>query len=105
MTSPFVFAHFGFSKKCHFADYMTVSRRLYRTSSRNRLEKLSLVYDEHSSFEAVKKCWQNTGCQYALLSTLFRLRFSKFFQSDNHVYCDLNNTTLDFFYLVLSNSF
>ena len=25
-----------------------------------------------------------------------RLRFSKSFQSDNHVYCDLNNSTLDF---------
>ena len=25
-----------------------------------------------------------------------RFRFSKSFQSDNHVYCDLNNSTLDF---------
>ena len=32
----------------------------------------------------------------ALLSMLCRLRFSNFFQSDNHVYCDLNNSTLDF---------
>ena len=31
-----------------------------------------------------------------LLSMLFRLRFSKSFQSDNHVYCDLNNSTVDF---------
>ena len=32
----------------------------------------------------------------ALLPMLCRLRFSKSFQSDNHVYCDLNNSTLDF---------
>ena len=32
------------------------------------------------------------------------LRFSKSFQSDNHVYCHMNNNTLDF-YLVLSKSF
>ena len=32
----------------------------------------------------------------ALLPMLCRLRFSKYFQSDNHVYCDLNNSTLDF---------
>ena len=41
----------------------------------------------------------------ALLPMLCRLRFSKSFQPDNHVYCDLNNSTLDFFYLVLSKSF
>ena len=33
----------------------------------------------------------------ALLPMLCRLRFSKSFQSDNHVYCDLNNSTLDIF--------
>ena len=32
----------------------------------------------------------------ALLPMLCRLRFSKSFQSYNHVYCDLNNSTLDF---------
>ena len=32
----------------------------------------------------------------ALLSMLCRLHFSKFFQSGNHVYSDLNNSTLDF---------
>ena len=41
----------------------------------------------------------------ALLPMLCRLRFSKSFQSDKHVYCDLNNSALDFFYLVLSKSF
>ena len=41
----------------------------------------------------------------ALLPMLCRLRFSKSFQSDNYVYHDLNNSTLDFFYLVLSKSF
>ena len=40
----------------------------------------------------------------ALLPMLCRLRFSKSFQSDNHVYCDFNNNTLDF-HLVLSKSF
>ena len=40
----------------------------------------------------------------ALLPMLCRLRFSKSFQSDNHVYCDLNNSTLNF-YLLLSKSF
>ena len=29
-------------------------------------------------------------------SMLRRLRFSKSFQSDNHVYCGLNNNTSDF---------
>ena len=33
----------------------------------------------------------------ALLPTLCRLRFRKSFQSNNHIYCDLNNITLDFF--------
>ena len=37
------------------------------------------------------------------LLLLCRLRLSKSFQSDN--YCDLNNSTLVFFYLVLSKSF
>ena len=32
-----------------------------------------------------------------LLPVLCRLRFSKSFQSDNYVYFDLNNGTLDFF--------
>ena len=32
----------------------------------------------------------------ALLPMLCRLCFSKSFQSDNHVYCHLNNSTLDF---------
>ena len=32
----------------------------------------------------------------ALLPMLCRLRFSKSFTSDNHVCCDLNNSTLDF---------
>ena len=29
----------------------------------------------------------------ALLPMLCRFRFNKSFQSDNHVYCDLNNST------------
>ena len=33
----------------------------------------------------------------ASLPMLCRLRFSKSFQSENHVYCDLNNSTLDYF--------
>ena len=41
----------------------------------------------------------------ALLPMSCRLCFSKYFQSDNHVYCDSNNSTLDFFYLVLSKLF
>ena len=32
-----------------------------------------------------------------LMSMLCRLRFSKSFQSDNHVYCGVNNSTLDVF--------
>ena len=38
---------------------------------------------------------KNVGAN-ALLPMLRRLRFSKSFQSDYHVYCDLNNSTLDF---------
>ena len=49
-----------------------------------------MVNDEHSSFGAVKKCWQK-------LPMLCRLPFSKSFQSDNHVYYDLNNSILEFF--------
>ena len=43
----------------------------------------------------------------ALLTMLCKLCFNKSFQSDNHVYCDLHNSTLDFFYLpvVLSKPF
>ena len=33
----------------------------------------------------------------ALLPMLCRFCSSKSFQSDNYVYCDLNNSTLDFF--------
>ena len=33
----------------------------------------------------------------ALLSMLCRLHLNKSFQSVNRVYCDLNNSTLDFF--------
>ena len=41
-----------------------------------------------------------------LLLMSCRLRFCKSFQSDNYVYCDLNNSALDFLsYLVLSKSF
>ena len=31
-----------------------------------------------------------------LLPMLCRLSFSESFQSDNHVYCDFNNSNLDF---------
>ena len=40
-----------------------------------------------------------------VLLPICRLRSSDSCQSDNHVYCDLNNCTLDFFYLVLSKLF
>ena len=41
----------------------------------------------------------------ALLPMLCRLRFSKSFQSDNHIYCDLNNSTLAYFVLFYRNRF
>ena len=41
----------------------------------------------------------------ALLPMLCRLRFSKSFQSDNHVYSDLNNSTLDLFSKFYRNRF
>ena len=41
----------------------------------------------------------------ALLPMLCRLRFSKYFQSDNHVYYDLNNSTLHFFIQFYRNRF
>ena len=41
----------------------------------------------------------------ALLSMLCILRFSKSFQSDDHVYCDLHNTTLVFFISFYRNRF
>ena len=43
--------------------------------------------------------WRNVGKKLgvnALLPMLCRLRFSKSFQSDNHVYCESNYSTLDF---------
>ena len=40
-----------------------------------------MVYDEHSSFGAVKKCWLKELGVNALLPMLCRLRFSKFFLS------------------------
>ena len=63
-----------------------------------------MVYDEHSSFGAVKKLLKKLVVN-SLLPMLCRLRFCKSFQSDNHVYCGLNNSTSDCFYLVLSKSF
>ena len=33
---------------------------------------------------------------HTLLLMLCRFRFSKCFQSDNHFYCDLNNSASDF---------
>ena len=41
----------------------------------------------------------------ASLLMLCRLRFSNSFQSDNHVYCDLNNSTSDFFIEFYRNCF
>ena len=45
--------------------------------------------------------WRNVGLKRTavnnvLLLMLCRLRFSKSFQSDNHIYCDFNNSTSDF---------
>ena len=41
----------------------------------------------------------------ALLPMLFRLRFSKFFNQIIMLYCDLNNSTLDFFTQFFRNRF
>ena len=41
----------------------------------------------------------------ALLPMLCPLRFRISFQSDNHVYCDLNNSTEHFYLSSLSKSF
>ena len=63
-----------------------------------------MVYDEHSSFGAVEKCWVNRAVEKCwvnklgvdvLLLMLCRLRFCKSFQADNYVYYDLNNRALD----------
>ena len=51
----------------------------------------------------VKKKKEKLGVN-ALLPILCRLRFSKSFQSDNHVYCDLNSN-FRHFYLVSLKSF
>ena len=56
-----------------------------------------IVYDENSSFGAVKKYVRKQTGVDALLPMLFELRFSKSFQSDNYVYYDLNNITFEFF--------
>ena len=40
-----------------------------------------------------------------LLPMLCKLRFSKPFQSDDHVYCDLSNRTLDFIIYFHRNRF
>ena len=41
----------------------------------------------------------------ALLPMPCRLRFSRSFQSDNHVYCDLNNSASDLFIQFYRNRF
>ena len=40
-----------------------------------------------------------------LLLMLCKLRFCKSFQSDNYVYCDLNNSALDFLIQFYRNRF
>ena len=82
----------------------TVKFQEYSIEPLREIAWIYMVYDEHSSFGAVKNVGKRLGVN-ALLPLLCRIRFSKSFQSDNHVYCDLNNSILDFFYLVLSKSF
>ena len=57
-----------------------------------------MVHDKLFGFvRAVKKCWlKNVGVN-ALLPMSCRLCFSKTFQSDNHVYFNVNNSISDFF--------
>ena len=54
-----------------------------------------MAYDKHFDVGAVKKCWKKNLGVTALLPMLCRLRFSRSFQSDNHVYrgLSLNNST------------
>ena len=47
----------------------------------------------------------NTLCFNTLLLMLCKLRFSKSFQSDNRVYCDLNNSTLNILIKFYRNHF
>ena len=47
----------------------------------------------------------NKLCVNALLLMLCRLRFSKSFQSDNCVFCDLNNGTLNILIKFYRNRF
>ena len=47
----------------------------------------------------------NKLCVNALLLMLCRLRFSKSFQSDNRIYCDLNNSTLNILIKFYRNRF
>ena len=51
-----------------------------------------MVCDENSRFGEVEVLVKIPGVN-ALLPMLHRLSFSKSFQSDNHVYYDLNNNT------------
>ena len=55
-----------------------------------------MVYDEHSSFGVVKNVGKKTGCQ-CFTANVMQTSFQQVFQSDNHVYCDLNNSTLEVF--------
>ena len=52
----------------------------------------SLATPDNIVWSTVTSCWTNNVCQFDP-----SLRFSKSFQSDNHVYCDMYNSTLDIF--------
>ena len=55
-----------------------------------------MSYDEHSIFGAVKKCWLKNWVLVLYYRCYANIVSSKSFQSDNHVYCDSNKSTLDF---------
>ena len=62
-----------------------------------------MVYDEHSSSRSGEETMVNKLGVNALLSMLCRLCYSKSFQSDNHIYCDLNDSTLDSYLALLKS--
>ena len=82
--------------------YCKVSRIPCRTTSRNCLGKLWYMTNI-PVLERLRNVVKTTGCR-CFTADVMQISFQYVFQLDNHVYCVLNDSTLDF-YLVLSKPF
>ena len=89
-------------------DLYTASQQNFKKSLSNHFEKSPgevMIYDLTFQFWSGERMLVKKLDVNALLPMLCRFRFSKSFQSDNYFYCDLNNSTLDFFIWIYRNRF